>query len=155
VQIPLSDSFDAIISLTGCKLTGLPRDYSGDSLTYMIGARWSPKNTGRTVPHVRAMMGGHKIYEERIYPELEKELLAEGVKGTYYRNVYLDYTQNWHENGFAVSIGAGLDIGINRALGFRAVSVDYLRSWLGPLNGSEFNQGFRISTGLIVNVGGW
>ncbi len=154
-QFPLSDSWDAVINLSGCKLIGLPADYSGDSLTYMLGARWSPKNARRTVPHVRVMVGGHKIYEERLYPELRDELLAKGVKGTYYHDVYLDYTQNWHENGLAVSIGAGVDVGLNRALGLRLASVDYLHSWLSRMNGSDFSDGFRLSTGLIVNMGSW
>ncbi len=153
--LPLSNSFDVVIDLSGCKLIGLPQDYSGDSTTYMIGAQWSPKSAGRTVPHVRMMLGGHKIYEEKLDPDLKKELLAEGVKGTYYHDVYLDYTRNWHENGLALSIGAGVDIGINRALGFRLASLDYLHSWLSPLNGSNFQDGFRFSTGLIVNMGSW
>jgi hypothetical protein len=154
-QFPLSDSWDALINLSGCKLIGLPQDYSGDSLTYMIGARWSPKTARRTVPHFRFMVGGHKVYEERLYPDLQKELLAQGIKGTYYHNVYLDYTQNWHENGLAVSIGGGVDVGINRALGFRLASLDYLHSWLSQLNGSDFHDGIRFSTGLIVNMGSW
>jgi len=154
-QFPLTDSVDVIIDLSGCKLMGLPDNYSGDSTTYMIGARWSPKSAGRAVPHARFLVGGHKIYEEKLDPVMQKELLAEGVKGTYYHDVYLDYTKNWHENGFALSMGAGIDIGINRALGFRLVSLDYLRSWLRPLNGADFQQGFRFSTGLIVNMGSW
>ncbi len=154
-QFPLSDSWDAVINLSGCKLIGLPQNYTGDSLTYMLGARWSPKSAGRAVPHVRLMVGGHKIYEEQLYPELQKELLAQGVKGTYYHNVYEQYTRNWHENGLAVSLGAGVDIGINRALGFRLASVDYLHSWLSKLNGGDFHEGIRVSTGLIVNMGSW
>jgi hypothetical protein len=154
-QLPLNDSLDAVIHLSGCKLIGLPQNYSGDSLTYMIGARWSPKNARVAVPHVRVMVGGHKVYEERLLPDVKADLLARGVKGTYYHDVYLDYTPNWHTNGLALSIGAGIDIGINRALGFRLASVDYLHSWLSPLNGSNFNEGIRLSTGLIVNMGSW
>jgi hypothetical protein len=154
-QFPLSDSWDAVINVTGCNLLGLPQDYSGDSLTYMLGTRWSPRNANRLVPHVRMMVGGHKIYEERLFPQLRDELLAEGVKGNYYHNVYLDYTQNWKENGLAVSIGAGVDIGINRALGLRLASVDYLHSWLSEMNGSDFRNGIRFSSGLMVNMGSW
>jgi hypothetical protein len=154
-QLPISNSFDAVINLSGCKLIGLPTNYTGDSLTYMIGARWSPKSARRTVPHARLMVGGQKISEERLYPELQKELLAQGVKGTYYRDVYMDYTQSWRRNGLAISMGAGVDIGINRALGFRLASVDYLHSWLSGLNGAEFREGIRFSTGLIVNMGSW
>ncbi len=154
-QFPLSDSWDAVINLSGCNLFGLPENYSGDSLTYMLGARWSPKNASRAVPHVRMMVGGHKIYEERLFPELRDQLLAKGVKGTYYHDVYLDYTQNWHENGLAISLGAGVDVGINRALGLRLASVDYLHSWLSNLNGADFHEGIRFSTGLIVNMGSW
>jgi hypothetical protein len=154
-QLPLNDSLDAVIHLSGCKLIGLPQNYSGDSLTYMVGARWSPKNARVAVPHVRVMVGGHKVYEEKLLPDVKADLLARGVKGTYYHDVYLDYTPNWHTNGFALSIGAGIDIGINRALGFRLASVDYLHSWISPLNGSNFNEGIRLSTGLIVNMGSW
>jgi len=154
-QFPLSNSWDAVINLSGCKLIGLPQDFSGDSLTYMVGARWSPKSAGRVVPHARVMVGGHKVYMERLYPDLRDELLEQGVKGNYYHKVYLDYTQNWRQNGLAVSLGAGVDIGINRALGYRLASVDYLHSWLSRLNGSDLSDGLRISTGLIVNMGSW
>jgi hypothetical protein len=153
--LPLNKSLDAAINLSGCKLTGLPTNYSGDSLTYMIGARWSPKSARRAVPYVRLMVGGHKITEERLDPDLKTELLARGEKGTYYRNVHMDYTQSWRKNGLAVSLGAGVNIGINRALGLRLASVDYLHSWLSPLNGVEFRDGLRFSTGLTVNIGGW
>ncbi len=154
-QIPLGSSWDAVFDLSGCKLLGLPRNFSGDSLTYMMGTRWSPKTASRAAPHFRLMIGGHKIYEERLDPDLKTTLLAQGEEGTYYRNVYLDYTQNWQTNGLAVSIGGGVDVGINRAIGLRLASVEYLHSWLGRFNGYAFNNGIRLSTGLIVNVGSW
>jgi len=154
-QIPLRSSWDVVINLSGCKLIGLPQYHAGDSLTYMLGARWSPKTSSRATPHVRMMVGGHKIYEERLYPDRMAALLAQNAKGTYYRNVYLDYTRSWEMNGLALSVGAGVDVGINRALGLRLASVEYLRSWLDRLNGSAFNNGVRVSTGLIVNVGSW
>jgi hypothetical protein len=91
---PLGRSLDAVINVRGCKLLGLPQNTSGDSLTYMLGAQWSPKNAGVAVPHVRVMLGGHKVYEEKLLPDVEADLLARGVKGTYYHDVYLDYTPN-------------------------------------------------------------
>jgi hypothetical protein len=60
------------------------------------------------------------------------------------------------QNGLAVSIGAGVDLGINRAIGLRLAGVDYLHSWISTMNGSDFRNGIRFSTGLIVSVGsGW
>jgi len=154
-QIPLSNSWDAVIDINGCKLLGLPENSSGDSLTYMAGARWSPKTADRLTPHVRVMVGGHKVYEEQQDPDRKAALLAAGEKGTYYRNVYLDYTRMSHTNGLALSVGGGVDLGFNRAIGLRLASVEYLRSWTDPLNGRIYNNGLRFSTGLTVNVGGW
>ena len=155
VHLPINRSLDTVVHLSGCKLLGLPENVSGDSLTYMAGVRWSPKTASRLIPHARIMIGGHKVYEEKLFPDKKAALLAQGEKGTYYRNVYQDYTQSWHTHGLAVSVGGGVDLGINRIFGLRLASVEYLRSWLGNLNGQTFNQGLRISAGLHMNVGGW
>jgi len=154
-QIPLRGSWNAVVDLSGCKLLGLPRNFSGDSLTYMLGVRWSPKTASRITPHFRVMIGGHKIYQEILDPERKATLLAQGEKGSYYRNVYEDYTPNWHTNGLAVSAGGGVVVGINRAIGLRLGSVEYVRSWTDRINGYDFSRGLRVSTGLVVNIGSW
>jgi hypothetical protein len=39
-------------------------------------------------------------------------------------------------------------------IGLRLASVEYLRSRLGNANGQAFNQGLRVSAGLLMNVWG-
>jgi hypothetical protein len=46
-------------------------------------------------------------------------------------------------------MGGGLDIALNRALALHVANLDYTRSWLGTLNGTNFDRGLRFSAGLI------
>ena len=52
-------------------------------------------------------------------------------------------------------MGGGLDIALNRALALHVANLDYTRSWLGTLNGTNFDRGLRFSAGLILRVGTW
>lgn len=65
------------------------------------------------------------------------------------------YTRHWETTGFSLSVGGGLDVGLNRALALRVANVDYMRSWLGNLNGTNFDHALRFSTGLVLRVGTW
>ena len=64
-------------------------------------------------------------------------------------------TQNYETTGLSMSIGGGLDIGLNRALAVRVANLDYTHSWLADLNGRNFDEGFRFTTGLVLRLGTW
>jgi hypothetical protein len=101
VQIPLNSSWNAVFDLSGCKLIGLPSDYSGDSLTYMLGAQWAPKVGRRAIPHFRMMIGGNKIYEERLYSSGAENAPALNSEETYYLDLCPNCAQKWESKGVA------------------------------------------------------
>jgi len=37
----------------------------------------------------------------------------------------------------------------------RVANLDCTHSWLGDLNGRNFDQGFRFSTGIVLRLGTW
>ena len=51
--------------------------------------------------------------------------------------------------------GGRLDVALNRALALRVANLDYTRSWLGDLNGRNFDHGLRLSTGIVLRIGTW
>jgi len=154
-QIPVRGSWDATVNLSGCNLLGLPSNTTGDSLTYMLGMAWSPKNASRTTPHFRLTIGGQRVYFEKLDPERREVLLANGEKGTYYRSVYEEYTESRSASGLAISLSGGVNVGINRAFGLRLASFEYTHSWVDRIEGYDLSNGLKVSTGLIFNVGSW
>jgi hypothetical protein len=144
------------LEVSGCTLgNSLAEKWSGDSLTFSVGPQWIIQTGGRWTPHVHVRIGGQKITEERVDTTREKQVLSwlsPGEKKNKYRDLY---TQTWETTGFSIAVGGGLDFALNRALALRVANIDYTRSWLGNLNGRNFDQGFRISTGLVLRVGTW
>ncbi len=55
----------------------------------------------------------------------------------------------------ALSVGGGVEVGLNRAVGLQVANFEYVRSWLAPLNGTDFNQGFRFTSGFTLHIGTW
>src|SRR5262249_44105125 len=50
-----------VIDVGGCKFLGLETNLSGDSLSYLVGPRWTPMPAGRWSPYVQFLVGGTKI----------------------------------------------------------------------------------------------
>jgi len=64
-------------------------------------------------------------------------------------------TKHWETTGLSMALGSGLDMTLNRALALRVANLDYTHSWLWDLNGRNFDQGLRLSTGLVLRIGTW
>ncbi len=65
------------------------------------------------------------------------------------------FTQDLEHNGFAIAAGTGLDFHFNRALGFRLIELEYVRSWTEGLPGFAPRNGFQLKTGLTLRMGNW
>ena len=63
--------------------------------------------------------------------------------------------QHYESTGFSISTGGGLDVKVNNALAIRVANVDYMYSWLHPVAGTDYNQGLRFTTGLVLRIGTW
>lgn len=144
------------VEVSGCTLgNSLPRNWSGDSLSFTVGPQWIVHTAGRWSPHAHFSAGVHKVTEQQLDPQLEKAVLSRVPAGAD-KNKYHDlYTKHWETTGFSMAFGGGLDVALNRALALRVANLDYTRSWLGSLNGRNFDHGLRFSTGLVLRVGTW
>jgi hypothetical protein len=144
------------VEVSGCTLgNSLAQYWSGDSLTFTVGPQWIVHSSSRWTPHVHFRVGGQKITEEQLNPELQKQVLSRVPKGASKSKYHDLYTRHWETTGFSIAVGGGLDVALNRALAVRIANVDYTRSWLGDLNGRNFDHGFRVSTGLVLRLGTW
>ena len=153
--IRLASEWQFVVDVSGCKLLGLEDNFSGDSLTYVAGVRWTPHTAGRWSPHIEILVGGTKLTQEHIDPKLEAASEAAASKSTPEYEVYPLYAKHWETNGFTVQASSGLDVKLNRALSYRVAKLEYSRSWTKDLNGSNYQNGLQFTTGLVLHMGTW
>jgi hypothetical protein len=151
----LKPQWQMVVDVNGCKMNALQKNLSGDLLTYMIGSRWTPRISGRLVPYFQILAGGNKITQELIFPNQEAYLdgLAKST-GSDPPDHNL-YTRQFEHDGFAMAVGTGLDIHFNRALGFRLIGLEYVRSWAHDLPGFTSPNGFQVKAGVVLRMGTW
>ena len=151
----LTSQWQMVVDVNGCKMTGLVKNLSGDSLSYMAGPRWTPPVTGQLVPYFQILFGGNKLTQELVSPQQEAYLTGISKSTGSDPPQHSQYTQEFEHDGFAFAAGMGLDYNFNRALAFRLLAVDYTRSWAGDINGFTAPQGFQFKTGLVLHMGTW
>lgn len=151
----IGPQWQMVVDVNGCKMTGLEKNLSGDSLSYMAGPRWTPPVTGQLVPYFQVLFGGNKLTQELVSPQQEAYLTGLSKSMGSDPPEHNQYTQEFERDGFAFAAGMGLDFNFNRALAFRLVAVDYTRSWTNDLNGFTAPQGFQFKTGLVLHMGTW
>jgi hypothetical protein len=151
-----ADLWQWTFAVGGCTLgNSVPANWSGDSLTFMAGPQWISHTTGRWSPHIHFRVGGQKITEEKVDPIERQQIASSLVPGEHLSDFRDIYTQHWESTGLALSVGGGLDVSLNRGLALRVVNLEYIRSWVGKINGTDFDRGLRFSTGLVLRVGTW
>jgi hypothetical protein len=153
--IRVADEWQIVVAVNGCKMLDLPANLSGDSLTYMVGPRWTPSTSGRWNPHAQFLVGGTKLTQELLDVEKRAEVIAELYPKKLDNAQHSLYTQQYETNGFAIAAGTGVDYKINNALAFRVASLDYSRSWSNDLNGVNYSNGLQFTTGLVLRMGTW
>ena len=151
----VSSQWQVVVDINGCKMTGLQKNLSGDSLSYMAGPRWTPPVTGQLVPYFQVLVGGNKLTQELVFPQEEAFLTEMANSMGSDPPERRQYTQEFEHDGFAFAAGMGLDFNFNRALGFRLLAVDYTRSWASDMNGFTAPRGFQFKTGLVLHMGTW
>ncbi|MGB7554178.1 MAG: hypothetical protein WBM04_07380 [Candidatus Korobacteraceae bacterium] len=156
IAFRVASDLQIVADVNGCKLLDLPTNLSGDSLSYMIGPRWTPAAAGRWNAHAQFLVGGAKLTQEKIYPD--EKLALFGPAGPKAGNLYAThpmYTKDWETNGFAVAAATGVDYKINNALALRVASLEYSHSWTQDLNGFNYQNGLQLTTGLVLRMGTW
>jgi hypothetical protein len=154
VALRLAQSWQMVFDVSGCKMVGLETNLSGDSLTYMLGPRWTVLNRGPWSAHLQVLAGGNKVTEERMFPE-KKKLLEMAATSPKDLPTHSDYTEDADANGFAVSMGGGVRYRLNRALGVQLAELSYRQSWVGPVFGRDYSNGLKLTCGLVLQMGTW
>ncbi len=149
----ISDSWQWTGEVGGCTLgNDRPSGWSGDSLTFLTGPQWVRHTESHWTPYFRVRIGGQKITQDYCLEYEESKVLTEKKLC---KTDSTGYAKHYESTGIAFSTGTGVDLRINRALEARLISFDYVHSWLAPVAGTDFNQGFRFSVGLGLKVGTW
>jgi hypothetical protein len=144
-----------VLDVGGCKFLGMETNLSGDSLSYLLGPRWTPSPAGRWSPYVQVLVGGNKITHEQMLPDKKRalDLLAAQTGGL--PPAHEDYTISDESNGFAVQAGTGIDLKLSAALVFRLASVEYSRSYVTPNRGLNYGGSVQVTTGMVLRMGTW
>jgi hypothetical protein len=143
--------------VSGCKLTSFGENLSGDSLTYLIGPRWTPAPTGRWAPYAQILAGGRTLTHELMNPLKKSQLeaaAAQSGKPLSFPDHDL-YTRPSEITGFTVSAHAGVDLKLTSAIALRAADAGYTHSWHSTLDGVDYSDSVQFTSGLIVRFGTW
>lgn len=104
--VRVTSTLQIVADVSGCKFLSTPDNHSGDSLTYLIGPRWTPSPNRRVVPHFELLVGGHKMTTEELFPDLKRELEASGrLKGIDDYDAHGLYARHSEVNGAALALG--------------------------------------------------
>lgn len=159
IGIRIAENWQIVTDVNGCKMTNLPVNTSGDSLTYVVGPKWSSQVSRHWVTHAKFQVGGTKLFQEIIDPAKKKaadertKALAKAGKDTW-PPPYDEFAKSWDNNAFALVTGAGVDWKFNNALSFRT-SLDYSRTWNRDINNINYRSGVQLTSGLILDMGTW
>lgn len=159
VALRLAKDWQIATDVNGCKMTNLPVNTSGDSLTYVVGPRWSSQISPRWAMHTQVLVGGTKVTQELIDPEKKKEwqtladqLAEKGVD--LWPPPYSHFAKSWDTNAFAVVTGGGVEVKFSNALALRT-SLDYSHTWNRDINGINYRSSLQLSSGLVLKMGTW
>jgi len=152
----LNDRWQWTLEVSGCTLArSLPQNWSGDSLTFTTGPQWIRHTDSRWTPHAHVRVGGQKITEQKSDPEKRKLIQKQLPPGDDLNPYYDQFTTNYESTGLSLSIGGGVDFRLHPGMALRLANLDYVRSWLGDVNQTNFNRGFRFAAGVVLRLGTW
>jgi hypothetical protein len=100
-------------------------------------------------------VGGQKITEQYMNVAKREAIAASLPPGKKLNPYYNDFTTNFESTGLSLSFGGGVDYRLNAAFALRVANLEYVRSWLNPVAGSDFNRGIRFTTGVVLRLGTW
>jgi hypothetical protein len=149
----LSRQWQFLLDVNGCKLSGLPVNTTGDTLTYLVGPRWTPSER-RLRPYMQFLVGGAKIATEVVSPEAQKAVEAAAERSGL-KPSREEYITRETAHGFAVAAGTGVDLKLGRAAAVKLASLEYTRSWIRPLEGIDSNAGLQLKLGVTLRMGTW
>ena len=158
-QSGVAPEWQVVLDIGGCKMLGLPENFSGDALEYRIGPRWSPALAGRWSPYAQFLVGGAKFTEEQLFPALKQQVLA-GVPAnatpTTLFPLHDKYTQQEETNGFSLCRQRHRLEGESRACRTRGWGfLEYSYNWVNRLGTVDAQNGLQFSSGVVLRLGTW
>jgi len=152
----LGAEWQGMLNVGGCKMLEWRDHWSGDTLTYMAGPRWTPEAPSKWVPHLELLVGGTKVTQEYRDPTLEAEAASMPDKNEQQDIAKHNfYTTSWDRNGLTMHVGGGLNLRLNNALELRMTNVSYEHTWICPVNGIQYRNAVQVSGGLVLRMGTW
>jgi opacity protein-like surface antigen len=145
------------LAVNGCKMLGMANNTSGDALVFQVGPRWNPAPAGKWSPYAHLLFGGRKLTEEVMDPAKKRAVLEanKDLDPALDYTLHGQYTSFAESSAFAFTAGVGLNYKINSALAVRVANFEYLVSGKQNLGGVPFNNGFQMSTGMVLRLGTW
>ncbi len=142
-----------IADVGGCKMIPSEPNVSGDATVYLAGPRVNLPRFGRWQPYVQLLAGGNKITTETVYPNLRPpQSVIDALQPYQTHSLYTNANQT---NSWAMEFGGGVEYAMTSALAFKALEVAELHTWARPLEGRDYNDALRVSTGLVLRFGTW
>jgi hypothetical protein len=155
--VKLSQSWAMVGNFGGCELMGFTTsNASGDALWYTVGARYSHDVAFRRLrSYVEALGGGMKITHDFIDEQKKEQLIATALADHKIKPNTSAYTTEKDTNAPSVQMGMGLIWDLNNGAVIRVCDFNYQHSWTSHLDGMDYNDGLRVSTGVSVRFGHW
>jgi opacity protein-like surface antigen len=146
IQYNVTSLVGIAADLGGCKVFsnayGLGNTINGNLFTYLFGPRLTFRNSGKLQPFGELNFGG--IRASLSCQSQALNCLAAAGGGTY------------SKNAFALTVGGGLDIKINKKFAIRLAQLEYLYSRFGNncnlavCNNNNNQNSFRLKSGIVI-----
>jgi len=151
----MAPEWQLVADVSGCGLAGLKENFSGNSLSFLVGPRWAPRASGRWSPYVQVLAGGQRLTVDETFPEKKLTVERAAPPKADLPPAYPEYMQQTETAGVSVVAGAGLDVKLNAAMALRLASVDFTHSWVNNLAGNRYRSELHFTSGIILRFGTW
>ncbi len=138
----LNDWFGLVADLGGYKLSEItvtafgPVSLDAIGFTYLVGPRLSYRKHERVTPFAHVLFGGARLSSVSVF--------GQPIPGA--------------ENGFAMTVGGGLDFKVYRNVALRLMQAEYLMTRFSdpssPTGAAATQNNARISAGITFRIGG-
>jgi len=146
IQYNVTSLVGIAADLGGCKVFsnayGLGNTINGNLFTYLFGPRLTFRNSGKLQPFGELNFGG--IRASLSCQSQALNCLAAAGGGTY------------SKNAFALTVGGGLDIKLNKKFAIRLAQLEYLYSRFGNncalavCSNNNNQNSFRLKSGIVI-----
>ena len=154
----INAAWQIVTEVNGCPIMGFPvSTESGDSLFYGGGPRWTPRASHKVSPYLEFLVGGRKVTYDVNDPSLHELLKAEWNDGNGTLPHYpkrSDWSFETASNGASIAAGGGVDLVFTRAFAWR-FSSQYTHSWMPAVQTIRPENGFRVTTEVVLRIGTW